>query len=598
MTDNRFDFHRSPNEPAWMVEITGEWVPQVPGQRYPGDTGPLRNGTTARRRPTASGRAGVYQSGQRPTPPPGPFPPRLTGVDGHGAHPRPGRPETDERRPPYPDAPFTDGRGRWSDGPGPRDRRYDDAFPDPRGPQHDTDPRSRRHDGDRRGRPYDGDPGHGGAPGPRDRWYDGPPDGPGRDSFPDRRDGRPDRPFVDGRGGRRPEGPDRWPVDDAPRGPGDGRGADRRGGPYTDGRGVGRGYDGRGGPHTDARGRAPFDGRGGPPTDGRGRAPLDGHGPHHDGRDPGRGPVGRDRDAYPAGDREHGGYGPDQRGLDRRAPGRPGPDRPGRDGRWAAHSDDRGPDGWRGPQHPDDRRRDGWDGPHDGRRRDGSDGAHDGRGRDGWDGRAGRGAGPRPPEPEPRHPRDRDPYATGPVSPPAGGPRLYGEPRPRWDEPPPGDTTPRPDDRRRTEPEHYRPPLSRPDSHPDQHRQPGRPPTRHPDRPHTDPWEVGGPGRDHDPRRGPGHADVGRPAAHDEPYGRGRSPLPEQPDAALGVPPAAENLAGRPVSPAAPEDSLPRRVRRPVGRDGFQPDHGASTPVPPRAGAPATGPDDRRTPPP
>ncbi|MFB6398305.1 hypothetical protein AAFH96_35315, partial [Polymorphospora sp. 2-325] len=562
MTDNRFDFHRSRNDPDWMVEITAEWVPQVPGQRYPGDTGPLRNGAGAIRRPTASGRAGVYQSGQRPAPPPGPFPPRLTGVDGHGAPPpRSGRPAADERRPPYPDGPFTDGRGRWTDEPGPR---YDDGFAGPRAPRHEPDPRGRRHDPDRR---HDHDPRHDGGPGPRDRRYDGPPDGPGR------RDGFPDRRFADGRGGQRPEEHDRRVPDDAWRGPGDGR----RPGSHSAGRGSDRGYDGRDGSHTDGRGRVPLDGRGGPLTDGRGRAPVDGWGPHHDRRDPG----GRGPGAYPADGRIYGGYGPeprhpdrrdvdhrefdrrdpdrrefdrrdfdhrgvDRRDLDRREPERHGPDRRDLDrhgsdrrepdGRRAPHADGR--DGWQGPRHPDNRR-DGWDGLHGDR-----------RGRDSWDGR---GATPRPPEPEPRHPRDRDPYATGPVSPPAGGPRLYGEPRPHRDGPPPADIPSRPDDRRPAEPDHRQvepdhrrptasgPPHTGPDGwDSDRHRQPGRP-VRQPDRDLPYPFgrEADEPERDHDPRRGPGRpAPVsGGAGPLDEPYGRVRPPLPEQPDAARDVPP-------------------------------------------------------------
>src|SRR3954468_12482095 len=49
------------DEPAWVYEITWEWEPQTPGQRYPGDPGRRKAVHTP-----------VYEASQTPEPSSGP----------------------------------------------------------------------------------------------------------------------------------------------------------------------------------------------------------------------------------------------------------------------------------------------------------------------------------------------------------------------------------------------------------------------------------------------------------------------------------------------------------------------------------------------
>ncbi|WP_307821270.1 WG repeat-containing protein [Micromonospora humidisoli] len=57
MTGGWSDRWDAPEEPSWVIEPTGEWHPQFPGQRYPGDLGSQY--ADPRGRVTASGRAEV-----------------------------------------------------------------------------------------------------------------------------------------------------------------------------------------------------------------------------------------------------------------------------------------------------------------------------------------------------------------------------------------------------------------------------------------------------------------------------------------------------------------------------------------------------------
>src|SRR3954469_11098900 len=70
------------DEPAWVYEITWEWEPQTPGQRYPGDPGRRKAVPTpvyeASQSPGAgvasreSASPGAPQSGRQSGPQPGP----------------------------------------------------------------------------------------------------------------------------------------------------------------------------------------------------------------------------------------------------------------------------------------------------------------------------------------------------------------------------------------------------------------------------------------------------------------------------------------------------------------------------------------------
>ncbi|PZG08503.1 hypothetical protein C1I95_29935, partial [Micromonospora craterilacus] len=127
------DRWHDPAEPSWVVEPTGEWHPQFPGQRYPGDIGIDHQPPPGRGRASAVGRAEVPPLA--PTRPDGTYVGRSWADEPDGW---PGRHETPDPR-----------RHDGANGARPHDRS---SYPGPRPEQPRAEGRRSRHAEPARGR--------------------------------------------------------------------------------------------------------------------------------------------------------------------------------------------------------------------------------------------------------------------------------------------------------------------------------------------------------------------------------------------------------------------------------------------------------------